>query len=996
MILYFKGIMSHSDLKSLSQEELRKRLYQTFKNKGVLDSLKTQLRNQLIQDLRHRALSGEQLQSTDVSGDSLLHRACNSLVADHMRSCGYEYSLSVFYPECGLEKEKGFSVNDLMQLMKINPKSKLYKSLTSTLQNSNAKGFLLQVLKELIDYHLHIDGRDADTQTVTTSPYTESIVEKFKFIDEQFEEMFPKRPKFESLESKLSEYRRDIANQLQLEMSQKLQHFKDVDIAKLKLEESAKSQKEITDLRREMEKTYQLKCDGLVSREKNAMERLQMQQEIESKEIYGQRQTLLKEIEVARSREMDFRQRVKAFELTQKLQEEKNRSVNDLLRKRELEVKNIEDTFEQKLKNELLRYQYELNEEYLKKTQKVSEDERKNREEAARLREDTIIINTRKQELEQAISRTKDLEVKVDTLTAQLSLVTQQNHHLTEKLKQMVDYPLVKEEKLELQAQVKLQSQQLKELQKENQLLREKTSAELLIFQEQLQKLETAKKFDQDEFRIQREILEKQLELEIERGLEMKVQLLNREESSKRLSAQIEQLEYQLRQTQQALENEVYRTPKASLLGHSVLDFPAYKTVRPHIYVEKPVFKSQRFLDSVVETGGISGQKHGHPEWTRSSSPDSDLEFVASTKARIKDLEKEAEYLEEAYRNYQHRVIQTASIESYPQTAIPPSRGYFGTKAATPQHKVTFLEDNLTPQQHILLNRLKAQKYDGLLPAEVNMTPSQTKKSSARRLSSTPVSRTGKSYRERVSLEDNDGSYISSHHSPDHRLSPIPITVQLPMLHCDVTDAGAEIEQLPSACQPVAASLDLTDHSKPEMLHPEDLNHSDSSLQDQEDIPEQLESDLSHPSEDFVHDIRVTADVPVAANSLPDSFNSQDKTDNPRHSRNDARSEQSDPQEHNIEPHREILKNADHQQESKDLIAESKTSPVEEEETLRGSNPEEGNPLDKYMQLLLQKGAEEQSDKVTKESMEEESIEEKLFNESITAHSPGEADEDFW
>ncbi|KAG9492399.1 hypothetical protein GDO78_000740 [Eleutherodactylus coqui] len=274
------GQMSQSEWKSLSQEELRKRLYQTFKKKGVLDSLKTQLRNQLIQDLKLRAGSSESLPSPLVSGDSLLHRACNSLVADHLRRCGYEFSLSVFYPECGLEKEKDFTVHDLLQLMKINPQSTFYKSLMSTQQYSSTKGFLLQILTELIDYRHHEDGRDTYTQTTTTSPYKESIVEKMKFIDEQFEEMYPKRPKFESLEGKLSEYRREIEDQLQQKMSQEFQHFKDVELAKIKLEEREKSQKEITDLRRELERTYQLKYDGLVSREKNAVERLQRQQEV--------------------------------------------------------------------------------------------------------------------------------------------------------------------------------------------------------------------------------------------------------------------------------------------------------------------------------------------------------------------------------------------------------------------------------------------------------------------------------------------------------------------------------------------------------------------------------------------------------------------------------------------------------------------------------------------------------------------------------------------
>nr|XP_035937796.1 oral-facial-digital syndrome 1 protein homolog isoform X1 [Halichoerus grypus] len=91
----------------LSQDELRKKLYQTFKDRGILDTLKTQLRNQLIHELMHPVLSGElQPRSISVEGSALLIGAANSLVADYLQRCGYEYSLSVFFPESGLAKEK--------------------------------------------------------------------------------------------------------------------------------------------------------------------------------------------------------------------------------------------------------------------------------------------------------------------------------------------------------------------------------------------------------------------------------------------------------------------------------------------------------------------------------------------------------------------------------------------------------------------------------------------------------------------------------------------------------------------------------------------------------------------------------------------------------------------------------------------------------------------------------------------------------------------------
>lgn len=55
----------------------------------------------------HPVLSGEMRPSSiSVEGSALLIGASNSLVADHLQRCGYEYSLSVFFPESGLAEEK--------------------------------------------------------------------------------------------------------------------------------------------------------------------------------------------------------------------------------------------------------------------------------------------------------------------------------------------------------------------------------------------------------------------------------------------------------------------------------------------------------------------------------------------------------------------------------------------------------------------------------------------------------------------------------------------------------------------------------------------------------------------------------------------------------------------------------------------------------------------------------------------------------------------------
>uniref|UniRef100_F7E1B2 Uncharacterized protein n=1 Tax=Ornithorhynchus anatinus TaxID=9258 RepID=F7E1B2_ORNAN len=784
-----------SESEAMSPDELRKRLYRTFKDRGILDTLKTQLRNQLIHELMHPVLNGElQPKSIPVEGSSLLIGASNSLVADHLRRCGYEYSLSVFFPESGLEKEKVFTMQDLLQLIKINPKSSLYKSLTSGVQKENHKGFLMQILMELAEYHLSKESCSTGTQTNATSLYGESLAEKLQLIDEQFADIYPQRHKAESLEAKLAEYKKGIEEQLQTEMSQKLNHFKEVEIAKIRMEEKRRSQKEISQLRHEFEKTHQAKSEALLSREKNAIERLQKHQEIEAKEVYAQRQDLLKDIEIVRGREAELKQRIEAFELAQRLQEEKNKSVDDALRRRELSVKNIEDTYEQKLKNELLKYQLELKEEYTIRSNRITEEERKNKGDLFILLQiyDKYPATTLWYLLSNVLIC---LQLELDSVKAQVLVLTKQNHLLTEKLRETTDYPLLKEEKLEFQMQNKLLKQQLEEIRNENLHLQNRLtqpSAEHVALQAELKRAENARKLEQKEFETRKQVLEKQLQNEVEHCAQLKIELLDSETSLRRINMQVEDLKMQLRQTQTALENEVYRNPKPSVVDRSVTDFTRDKIVPHDIYTDGDDLLKNRLLSGpVVQEDGVPRTRYFSRTRTESSSPDSDLEFVANTKARVKELEKEAAFLEEAYRNYQQRVTQASVVSILPAKTQVPSLLPESLRSVPLnfQERTVFVDNKFVSEQlaHSGLNDIGSAKHASLTG---NLTPQQRRVSSPRRLSSTPLPKARRSLANQMFLEGkplshynllcNGGSYVATPHpSPGQPPSPIPRAAHL-------------------------------------------------------------------------------------------------------------------------------------------------------------------------------------------------------------------------
>ncbi|XP_045438231.1 oral-facial-digital syndrome 1 protein isoform X2 [Pipistrellus kuhlii] len=640
----------------LTQDELRRKLYQTFKERGILDALKTQLRKQLIQELMHPVLSGEMRPSSiSVEGSALLIGASNSLVADHLQKCGYEYSLSVFFPESGLAEEKVFTMQDLLQLIKIKPESSLYKSLVSGFDKENKKGFLVEFLNQMAQSLQAKDTCDVDTQTSPMLPSKDTLAEKLQHIDDQFAGAYSQHPKLDSLEQKLSEYKREIEQQLQAEMHEKLQHFKNTEIIKIKMEEKRKSEQEIAKFWSEVERTCQAKSEALLNREKISLERIQKHQEMETKEIYAQRQLLLKDIDLLRGREAELNQRIEAFDLAQKLQQEKHKTVADALKRRELNIMSMEENFDQKLKNEVLKYQLELKDDYIAKTNKLVEEDRKNKEKAIQLQEQLLALNSKKEELYHCATRVKELELELESLKSQSLAITKQNHLLNEKMKEMSDYSRLKEEKLECQAQNKLLMQQLEESRNEKVHLLNciaQPSPELVNLQKQLKKAEATILLGHKEFENHKEVMHRQLQSEIEHSAKLKAQILDYDASVNNLNMQVADLKLQLKQTQTALENEVYRNPKTSLFPCAVSGFMGPPKDERHRTILKNLLEQEKLKADTIASRVLS---YTHAS-TDGSSPDSDIEFVASTKARMKELEREAESLEKAFLNYRGRV----------------------------------------------------------------------------------------------------------------------------------------------------------------------------------------------------------------------------------------------------------------------------------------------------------------------------------------------------
>ncbi|XP_012505262.1 PREDICTED: oral-facial-digital syndrome 1 protein isoform X1 [Propithecus coquereli] len=859
-------------------------------------------------------------------------------------------------------------------------------------------------LKELAEYHQAKESCDTETQTSSTFPGKDSLAEKLQLIDDQFAGAYPQCPKLESLEIKLNEYKREIEQQLRDEMCQKLKYFKDTEIAKVKMEERRKYEKKLTEFRNEFEKACQAKSEALISREKNTLERIQKHQEIETKEIYAQRQLLLKDMDLLRGREAELKQRVEAFELTQKLQEEKNQSATEALRRREQNLKSIEETYDQKLKNELLKYQLELKDDYIFRTNRLIEDERKNKEKAIHLQEELIAITSKKKELNQSVNHMKELELELESVKAQSVAMTKQNHMLNEKVKEMSDYSLLKEEKLELQAQNKLLKQQLEETRNENLRLLNRLAQpapELVIFQKELKKAETAIAFEHKEFESRRQALQKQLQSEIEQSAKLKAQILAYDASVKRLTIQVADLKLQLKQTQRALENEVFYNPKQSMMDRSASGVISGKMV-PHNGVI-----SRRFLNSPLDEEKIIASVVV-PRITRylragveGSSPDSDLEFVANTKARIKELEQEAERLDEAFRSYHQRVIENPPKSPLPPKS-PPSLHLLGALkniTSNSPERCIFAEDRVISEEP-QVGTFKEEKSEASLMLTDSSASRLRRGASSRRLSSTPLPKAKRSLESEMHLEGLSRSQVASPSPrPNRMCQPSPAQHRHSLSNHSFPSPP---EQKVGLCQRQTELQDKSESSNMDKLPFKD-NEEFESFEYAGNVPRQFEVTGLHPAGDMPHVDTATAAVPTGpisyhCPSVDQKQIEEQKEEDKIWEQQVKEQRQSDRQEV-LERERRELEKLDQERR---MIEESLKIEMEKErsiqETKDTSFPEE-NPLEKYMKIIHQGQDQELADEGSKQMVGEGSLVDTLppseKDESSTRFSP-EGPEESW
>lgn len=124
---------TNQSTQGLSSNQLKSKLLESVKSKGILELMKSQLRNKLALELNPNI---EQIKNKNAivsinqkTRSNLALNTINCLFINHLKSNEYDYTLSVFMPECGINLNEVYSLTDILHVLKISNESKLYNEL---------------------------------------------------------------------------------------------------------------------------------------------------------------------------------------------------------------------------------------------------------------------------------------------------------------------------------------------------------------------------------------------------------------------------------------------------------------------------------------------------------------------------------------------------------------------------------------------------------------------------------------------------------------------------------------------------------------------------------------------------------------------------------------------------------------------------------------------------------------------------------------------------
>ena len=306
---------THSEGGQFSIKQLKANLKDNLKKSGVLDTVKAQIRQEFINSLSLKANGGSAKKSPqDID---INNRIVYSCMYHLLRSRGLLNSISVFIAECGLDpKYSLLSEDDIVKMVRFGAVSDAYKFIKdgrySEEYESSVSALVEAKRTSILDLLAHFclsnnqKSCEIAVQTDSSGPGVKEALQnemerlrKAYTLNKENEMLTPSK----SIEERMVKYQRDCEQRMFRDVEMQVQHFRENELTRVRLEEAQKYRTEIEAMRKQIDFEYNRRLQAHIDRETESARRLSEQEHTMQRSLYDARQLMQREIDELRSRE---------------------------------------------------------------------------------------------------------------------------------------------------------------------------------------------------------------------------------------------------------------------------------------------------------------------------------------------------------------------------------------------------------------------------------------------------------------------------------------------------------------------------------------------------------------------------------------------------------------------------------------------------------------------------------------------------------------------
>ena len=422
-----------------------------------------------------------------------------------------------------------------------------------------------------------------------------------------------------------------------------MKEFKEIELARMRMEEREKLRLDMQSFRSELESTYQIRNESLNQREKSFDELMKQRRELEERELFIQRQHLLDEIKDLRRQEAEFKHSIELQTEKSNQINEKYQKLEDDLKKRESLLKQTQSNIDMLLRDEREKIKLDLERQYAQREFIVQSIETKNKQDSAHNQIERTHLDQLKHEFQQQQIRINEIDLELQKSLGETACLKQENELLKEKLSHCLDYDFIKQENKMLKYKLDVSKEIIgeKNLTGRQPILTNRASGRLtqrkrsVTFDNNNEILTNLNQSEQNQI-VPPLDLDPHTEIEDEEKLTMTY----REEGDRILSEAVEM--------------------KETLENHNLINTELKDLYTMQLYEQRKLYETINDVKHQVDFlfNGISTQVGQHENKKLDEMPKNivEFDFIYNAKDRLKYLESESERIENSYRDYQHKI----------------------------------------------------------------------------------------------------------------------------------------------------------------------------------------------------------------------------------------------------------------------------------------------------------------------------------------------------